>query len=288
MTDSVYLVIPFKELAVSAQSTRQTTREASSRHDAPSQRDARAKDEARSKRAAQAKHEARANQILDAAATLLQRWGYNKTTIDDIARHAGVAKGTIYLYWKSREDLFVALFAREEQRLGEEIKERIAGDPDSPALRGFIKHSTLAFMHNPLMRAVVLNDEEVLGVWSNRELTSSTFAGRMASYDAFLEFLRVHGVVATDVEPRAQTYVLAAVWMGFLLIDRWMPPGYSFSDEEVAEMLAATVERALAPRTPGADGAARTIALRAITEALNRYIDQEIEALEALQEEAAV
>ena len=234
------------------------------------------------------RHDARAGHILDAAATLLQRWGYNKTTIDDIARHAGVAKGTIYLHWRTRDDLFVALFAREERRLGEEIKQRIADDPESPALHGFIKHSTLAFMHNPLMRAVVLNDTEVLGVWANRELTSSTFAGRMASYDVFLEFLRVHGVVAADVEPRAQTYILAAIWMGFLLIDRWMPPGYTFSDEEIAAMLADTVERALAPREPAASGAAGTMTLRSITEALNSYIDQEIDALTALQEEAAV
>lgn len=235
---------------------------------------------------ARSKRDARADHILDAAAQLLLRWGYNKTTVDDIARQAGVAKGTIYLHWKSREDLFVALFAREELRLADDIKQRIAADPASPALRGFIKHTTLAFMHNPLMRAVVLNDAEVLGVWANREITSATFAGRMESYHTFLEFLRSHGVVSTAIDARAQTYILAAIWMGFLQIDRWMPPGYSFSDDEVAEMMADTVERALAPREPAADAA--TITLRTITEALDRYIDQEIDALKALQEEAAV
>ncbi|OLD80902.1 MAG: hypothetical protein AUG54_04740 [Ktedonobacter sp. 13_1_20CM_4_53_7] len=49
------------------------------------------------------KREQRANRILDAAAELMLRWGYNKTTIDDIARYAGVAKGTIYLHWKNHE-----------------------------------------------------------------------------------------------------------------------------------------------------------------------------------------
>ena len=55
------------------------------------------------------KREERADRILDAAANLILRWGYKKTTIDDIAKQAGVAKGTIYLHWKTREDLFVAL-----------------------------------------------------------------------------------------------------------------------------------------------------------------------------------
>lgn len=55
----------------------------------------------------------RAHRILDAAAALILRWGYNKTTVDDIAREAGVAKGTIYLHWKMKEDLFGALIQRE-------------------------------------------------------------------------------------------------------------------------------------------------------------------------------
>src|SRR6266540_7253755 len=55
----------------------------------------------------------RAHRILDAAFTLILRWGYNKTIIDDIARQAGVAKGTIYLHWKTREELFTSLVHRE-------------------------------------------------------------------------------------------------------------------------------------------------------------------------------
>ena len=39
----------------------------------------------------QSKQLVRAERILDAAATLVERWGYNKTTIDDIARQSGVA-----------------------------------------------------------------------------------------------------------------------------------------------------------------------------------------------------
>jgi len=44
------------------------------------------------------RREARAQRILDAASTLILRYGYHKTTIDDIAREAGVGKGTLYLH----------------------------------------------------------------------------------------------------------------------------------------------------------------------------------------------
>ena len=54
-------------------------------------------------------YEARGERILEAAAELIVRWGYKKTTVDDIARQAGVAKGTIYLHWKTREELFKAV-----------------------------------------------------------------------------------------------------------------------------------------------------------------------------------
>ena len=37
--------------------------------------------------------------ILDAADGLIQRFGYQKTTVDDIAREAGIGKGTIYLHF---------------------------------------------------------------------------------------------------------------------------------------------------------------------------------------------
>ena len=93
---------------------------------------------------ASAKREARAHRILDAAAELILRWGYNKTTIDDIARQAGVAKGTIYLHWKGREELFAALMLRERLALSDDLRERLAADPAGATLRGLVRHSALA------------------------------------------------------------------------------------------------------------------------------------------------
>src|SRR5260370_16386692 len=55
------------------------------------------------------KRQERAERILDAAAELIQRWGYKKTAVDDIARLAGVAKGTIYPPWKTPKNPFPPL-----------------------------------------------------------------------------------------------------------------------------------------------------------------------------------
>ena len=47
--------------------------------------------------------------ILTAAFALFGHYGYRRTSIDDIDREAGIAKGTVYLYFKSKEEIFRAL-----------------------------------------------------------------------------------------------------------------------------------------------------------------------------------
>jgi AcrR family transcriptional regulator len=44
--------------------------------------------------------------ILDAASRVFQKWGLNKTTMEDIAREAGKGKSTLYYYYPSKEEIF--------------------------------------------------------------------------------------------------------------------------------------------------------------------------------------
>ena len=227
----------------------------------------------------------RADRILDAAAELVLRWGYKKTTIDDIARQARVAKGTIYLHWKTREDLFMALIIREDLKFGEDLKRRIASDPEGSTLRGFVKQSTLALLDYPLIKALFLNDIELLGELASREFSSTTYPQRIENYKIFLEFLRSHGMVNTDVGIREQTYILSAVWIGFLLADPWMPEEFKVSDEEMIELLADTVQRALEPRTTATGSVEGAESSQEVSKALNQYLDQEVEAIKVWQKE---
>ena len=55
---------------------------------------------------------AREERILRAAVTCFARAGYHGTAMDDIAAEAGIAKGAIYLYFLSKEALFLALYHR--------------------------------------------------------------------------------------------------------------------------------------------------------------------------------
>ena len=213
---------------------------------------------------------ARAHRILDAAGALILRWGYNKTTIDDVARQAGVAKGTIYLHWKTREELFGALLRRERLALAEDFRRRIGQDPMGATLRGMLKHSALALMQRPLLKAVLVRDLDVLGKLAHGEHGSGSYAERLAGFQTYLDFLREHDLVRTDLSPKAQIYIVSAIFMGFFLTAPLMPDELTLADEEIAELLAETVHRALE-----SDRAITADELRSASQLLTRYLDRD-------------
>jgi TetR/AcrR family transcriptional regulator, transcriptional repressor for nem operon len=63
----------------------------------------------------------RRSDLLDAAQSLVVEKGVAATTLDDVTRRAGVAKGTFYLYFRSKDDLVAAL----QQRFGDRMAGRI-------------------------------------------------------------------------------------------------------------------------------------------------------------------
>jgi len=63
--------------------------------------------------------------ILQAAEEVLMEKGYHETSIDEIAARVGIAKGTIYLHFSSKEDLIFALFERELQKFFQVIEKTI-------------------------------------------------------------------------------------------------------------------------------------------------------------------
>jgi AcrR family transcriptional regulator len=61
--------------------------------------------------------ESRRAVILDAALRVFGQYGYRRTSMDDVAHEADIAKGTIYLSFASKEEVFQALSERLSQRM---------------------------------------------------------------------------------------------------------------------------------------------------------------------------
>ncbi len=217
------------------------------------------------------RRQARAQRILDAAAALILRWGYHKVTLDDVSRQAGVAKGTMYLHWKTREELFTALVKREKMAMAEDIKQRIMADPGGATLRGILKYSALALMGRPLLKAVLLRDMDVLGKLAQGEQRSATYAEQLAGFTTYLEVLREQGLVRTDLSLKAQVYIFSAIFTGFFLVAPLMPDDFTLSDEELAEVMAETVHCTLEPARATSDEALQTV-----SRAFLQYLDHAI------------
>jgi len=201
------------------------------------------------------------------ATELLQRWGYKKTTIDDIAKQAGVAKGTIYLHWKTREDLFNALIMRESVKLAEDIQRRIANDPEGVTLHGMIKHATLATMQRPLWKAVLTRDTELLGELTH-SFSDQAIAESATGYQTYLELLQRQGLVRSDITIRDLIHMLSAISMGFLLVEPFLPDELKLPDEQAAELMAETIRRTFEPREPASPNE-----LQAASQALHHYFE---------------
>jgi AcrR family transcriptional regulator len=62
-------------------------------------------------------------EILKAAERVFQKWGSNKTTMEDIAREAGKGKSTLYYYYQSKEEIFDTVVIVEFEKILQRAKE---------------------------------------------------------------------------------------------------------------------------------------------------------------------
>lgn len=78
----------------------------------------------------------RTNEILAATRRLMEQKGVDSLTMDEIAQSAGVAKGTIYLYFQSKDELVQALLSQVGEGLALDLEAILAGpDPHKDKLR---------------------------------------------------------------------------------------------------------------------------------------------------------
>lgn len=202
----------------------------------------------------------RATRILDTAADLLLRHGYRRVTMDDVADGIGIGKGTVYLHWKTREQLFAAVFAREVLYAMDELRQALRQDHRVCLLHNFARVYFLAITNRPLLHGFLLDDPHLLG-----KLTSSPDAAREKRHAGvardYLGLLAEHGLLRDDLPVDEIGYAYQATFEGFLRAEA--PSG---DLERHADLLARTVQRAFEsePAIPDAtlgDIATATVAL---------------------------
>ena len=149
--------------------------------------------------------------ILSAAERIFARHGFFAAKVSDVAKEAGVADGTIYLYFKSKDDLLISLFERRMLELTEALQETIAGKPPREQLRSFIR----TYLQKCSDEAAAT---EVLTI----ELRQSSKFMKEYENPAFADFLRMlGGIIAAaqasgDLTPAIPAHIAARMIFGVL------------------------------------------------------------------------
>ncbi|WP_188192327.1 TetR/AcrR family transcriptional regulator [Nonomuraea sp. SYSU D8015] len=199
----------------------------------------------------------RADRILDAAKDLLLRWGYRRVTIDDIAKRAGVGKGTIYLHWRTREQLFFAVGAREAVAMLEAVVTAMRADPGEIALHRYMRRFFLEAMRRPVLRAIFTRDAETLDKFLSSPARKPLEGAKLLASREYLGVLARHGLLRAGLRPEDLDYPLPTIVFGFFAIEPMLPAEVSLSLEEKADHLADTLRRTFEPeRLPDCEPAA--------------------------------
>jgi TetR/AcrR family fatty acid metabolism transcriptional regulator len=95
-------------------------------------------------------------QIIEAAVRVFARKGYFNSRVSDIAHEAGIAAGTIYLYFDTKEDILITMFREKMAAFVETVRKAIAQDDDAVAkLRRLIRLHFQILQDNPELAEVV-------------------------------------------------------------------------------------------------------------------------------------
>jgi AcrR family transcriptional regulator len=196
----------------------------------------------------------REERILDAAATLLVRWGFRKTTIDDVAREAGVAKGTIYLHWRDKNELFRAAIMHAQQQAMADVTRRIAADPEGGLPHRLWTHGMMAALTNPLLAAILRGRTDVFqgmqGVFDPATLQQLT-----GDYEEYIVQLQRAGLIRADLPVSVIAFLTSALKIGIISTPEIFGLEHTPSLEQLTEAISDLIRRWLEPERSTSDTA---------------------------------
>lgn len=215
----------------------------------------------------------RQQQILDAAAAVIIRLGYDRTTIGDIAEEAGVSRRTVYLYFKGKEELFEALLSREYLQYAESWLDQIEADPRGGTIGGVYRALFHAVNQRPLIAALMRRDRRVLGNYLRKP--NNIFARMLTGVNTpdYIAAFQSAGAIRQDIDAVVILHIIEMLSYGQLTIGDFKPADQIPPYDAVMEALADMMDRALSPADGGNNEAGKAI-IRKITAEARAQMEQ--------------
>jgi AcrR family transcriptional regulator len=165
-----------------------------------------------------ARREATRRKLYEAAVTLIAEQGFSATTVDEIAERAGVAKGTVYYNFASKNDLFEELLRHGVGRLtvslrraAEETSAR--GGSRVDALDAMIRAGLMFIVRNPSFTQLYVAE-----LWRTNRTWQDTLMTVRQEAVAVVEQVLGQAVAAGEVSPETDVPLTASALFGMVLV----------------------------------------------------------------------
>ena len=169
-------------------------------------------------------------QIIEAAVRVFARKGYYHSRVADIAREAGIAAGTIYLYFETKDDILVTLFRSKMAEFVAGLRKAIAGENDPVAkVRRLIRMHFEMLEGNPALAEVVQVE-----LRQGQKFFRGASAHEVSSYFALLGGVLEEGVAQGRFRPDLPVKVATKALFGAMdqMATSWVlgKRGYRLAD----------------------------------------------------------
>jgi TetR/AcrR family transcriptional regulator, fatty acid metabolism regulator protein len=187
--------------------------------------------------------------ILGAASDLFVERGYHDTSMDDIAARVGIAKGTVYLHFASKEDLALALVEQGARAFAQRLDAILASDGTPRAKLEKIfegAHSAMGEGVSQTFSAIFRNPEVIVRMRERHDDMSAVWREPMRRLSEVLD----EGKAAGEFDPEMPTPIMLNLFMGLLAPHRWERPMEGAPPAEIARHISRFFFKGIAPSQP--------------------------------------
>lgn len=212
--------------------------------------------------------------ILVAAKELFIHYGYDKTTMNEVAEKAKISKSTLYLRWKKKEDLFDALVLRESRDYAEDWFQRVESDPNGGTYAAWMRHAIEAFFGRTFLSALYRQDKRVIGTMVKHLGEEKWFLQRYLSGLQFFQMMQDANLARKDIDVRGFVYLVNAMHYGLLHMNEMIPEESAPSLEDAMRTMADFIDAFVTPADSAGDSERGKAVLGAYMAKMRQILDQ--------------
>jgi len=153
--------------------------------------------------------------IVDAALRVFAEKGYHEATMEDVADRLGVSEGTIYLYFKSKRDLFKAISDLGEHDVAEVLSSAMRSD--DPVKSFFDLATDVYEQYEPLSGLIVELLAEASRDASLRKMVRDNFDEDRETIHKFLMQLKKRGRIGAETEMNSVSMAILSIFYGYAI-----------------------------------------------------------------------